>query len=200
MHQRDKLTIDIEKLKNNAIRLSKLGVLPVVEWHFNIPEYRDSRILAHAETKRQEILNAKKDNPAGFTHIAENFRIVIKTAEDFKPEISKIIRTTLTDMKLNLAIEHSDEPDWSKCDSEKTDNIRRKIKEVMLVDDNEEALNDVVGIYVSYYISGLELMDDLRVNFPEFYEELFRLEQSYKREVKLIDCQYKCNTITKKIS
>ena len=184
-HQRDKLTIDIEKLKNNAIRLSKLGVLPVVEWHFNIPEYRDSRILAHAETKRQEILNAKKDNPAGFTHIAENFRIVIKTAEDFKPEISKIIRTTLTDMKLNLAIEHSDEPDWSKCDSEKTDNIRRKIKAVMLVDDNEEALNDVVGIYVSYYISGLELMDDLRVNFPEFYEELFRLEQSYKREVKL---------------
>ncbi len=185
-HQRDKLTTDIEKLKNNATRLSALGVPTVVEWHYNIPEYKDSRILVHAETKRQEILKAKKDNPAGFTHIADDFKIVIKTAEDFKPEISRIIRTNLTDMQLNLAIEHSDEPDWSKCDSEKTANIRRKIKAVMLVDDdNDEALNDVIGIYVSCYISGLELMGDLRINFPEFYDDIFKLEQSYKRDVKL---------------
>ncbi len=184
-HQRNKLTTDIEKLKNNAKRLNALGVPPVVEWHFNIPEYKDSRILEHAETKRQEILTAKKDKPDDYVHIADDFKIVIKTAEDFKPEISRIIRTNLTDMKLNLAIKHSDKPDWSKCESEKTANIRRKIKAVMLVDDNDEALNDVVGIYVSCYISGLELMGDLRVNFPEFYEEIFRLEQSYKRDVKL---------------
>ena len=40
-HQRDKLTADIEKLMNNGERLKKLGVPPIVEWHFNIPEYRD---------------------------------------------------------------------------------------------------------------------------------------------------------------
>ena len=185
-HQRDKLTIDIDKLKNNATRLSALGVPPVVEWHFNIPDYKDSRILAHAETKRQEILKAKKDKPDAYAHIADDFKIVIKIAEDFKPEISRIIRTNLTDMKLNLAVKHSDAPDWSKCESQKIANIRRKIKAVMLVDDdNDEALNDVVGIYVSYYISGLELMGDLRINFPEFYDDIFRLEQSYKRDVKL---------------
>ena len=37
-HQRNKLTADIEKLKKNADRLKALGVPPVVEWHFNIPE------------------------------------------------------------------------------------------------------------------------------------------------------------------
>ena len=55
----------------------------------------------------------------------------------------------------------------------------------MLVDDTDEALNKVVGIYVDYYISGLEIMNDLRVNFPEIYEEIYLLEQSYKREVSI---------------
>lgn len=185
-HQRDKLTTDIEKLMKNADRLRALGVPPVMEWHLNIPEYKDSRILAHAETKRQEVAKAKKDRPADYIHIADNFRIVIKIAEDFKPEISRIIRTDLTDMRLNLAIQHSDTPDWSKCDSEKVANIRRKIKAVMLVyDDANEALNQVVGIYVDCYINGIEIMNGLRIDFPEIYEEIFRLEQSYKREVSI---------------
>lgn len=184
-HQRNKLTADIEKLKKNADRLKALGVPPVVEWHFNIPEYKDPRILAHAESKRQEVIKAKKDKPSDYTHIADDFQIVIKTAEDFAPEISCVIRTSLSDMRLNLAIEHSSKPDWSKCDSEKVANIRRKIKAIMLVDDADEALNEVVGIYVDCYISGLEILNDLRVHFPEIYEEIYRLEQSYKREVSI---------------
>ena len=184
-HQRSKLTADIEKLKKNATRLKALGVPPVVEWHFNIPEYRDARIITHAESKRQEVIKAKKDKPSDYVHIADNFQIVIKTAEDFAPEISRIIRTSLSDMRLNVAIEHSSEPDWSKCDSEKVANIRRKIKAVMLVDDADKDFNEVVGIYVGCYISGLEIMNNLRVHFPETYEDIVRLEQSYKREVSI---------------
>ncbi len=184
-HQRKKLTDDIEKLKKNANRLKALGVPPVVEWHFNIPEYKDTRILKHAESNRQEVIKAKKDKPSDCAHIADDFQIVIKTAEDFTPEISRVIRTYLSDMRLNLAIEHSSEPDWSKCNSEKVGNIRRKIKAIMLVDDADEALNKVVGIYVDCYISGLEILNDLRVRFPEIYEEIYRLEQSYKREVSI---------------
>ena len=83
-------------------------------------------------------------------------------------------------MKLNLAIKHSSEPNWSNCDSKKVSNIQRKIKAIMLVDDTDENLNKIVGIYVDYYISGLEILNNLRVNFPEIYEEIYLLEQSYK--------------------
>ena len=184
-HQRDKLTADIEKLKKNANRLRALGVPPVTEWHFNIPEYKDARIIEHAEFKRQEVIKAKKEKPSDYTHIEDGFQIVIKTAEDFTPEISRIIRTSLSDMRLNIAIEHSTGIDWSKCDSEKVANIRRKIKAVMNADETDESLNEVVGIYVDCYISGLEIMNNLRINFPEIYEDIVRLEQSYKREVTI---------------
>lgn len=183
-HQRDKLTEDMKKLINNAKRLQGMGVPLIREWHFVIPEYKDSRILVHAESKRQEVLKAKKENPLAYAHIADDFQIIIKTAESFKPEISRIVRTTLTNMRLNLAVLHADNPDWSKCDSQKAANIRRKIKAVMhLDDDSNDDLVAVIDIYGEYYLSGIEVMNNLRIAFPEIHEEVYRLEQSYKREV-----------------
>lgn len=183
-HQRDKLTADIDKLMKNAKRLEELGVPPISEWHFVIPEYRDARIISHACSKQEEVLNAKKKTPTAYRHIADRFGIFIKIADDFKLEISRIIRTNLTDMKLNLAIQHTD--DWTDCDSQKVENIRRKIKAVMNVDDDSHhALNSLVNIYVGYYMSGLEIMNHLRVDFPEIYEGIYQLEQSYKREVSI---------------
>ena len=184
-HQRDKLTTDIDKLKKNASRLKELGVPPVIEWHFNIPEYKDSRIIKHAIKKQNEILEAKNNNPSEYKHIANNFQIIIKTAEDFLPEISRIFRTNLSDEKLNLAIKPLSNLDWTKCDSEKVSNIRRKMKAILHSDDTNDSLNKLVEIYVGYYINGLENMNDLRVNFPEIYDELYRLEQSYKNEVAI---------------
>jgi hypothetical protein len=191
-HYRKKMTTDLDKLidPKHAIsyadRLRRLGVPPIKEWHFNIPECKDHRILVHAETKRKEVLAAKSANPDGFSHISDDFVIIIKQAADFTPEISRIIRTNLTDMRLNVAIRHTGTPDWSKCDSQKVENIRRKIKAVMQCnDDTEDTLNEVINIYIEYYIRGLENMTALRQDFPEIYEDLYKLEQSYKSEVKI---------------
>jgi len=185
-HQRDKLTADIEKLKNNKPRIEKLGVPPIKEWHLNVPEYKDSRIIAHAITKQQEVLQAKVNTPSSFTHIADDFKICIKSAEDFTPEISRIIRTNVTNMRLNLAIQHLATPDWSKCDSQKAANIRRKIKAVMLTtNENNPDLNYVVNAYIDFYIAGIEIMNRLQVDFPEIYGDLFKLEQSCKRDVAI---------------
>lgn len=182
-HQRNKLTTDIQKLISNGKRLKELGVPIISEWHFNIPEYKDSRILKHAQSKQQEVLTAKEKNPVSLAHISDDFKILIKVAEDFTPEISRIIRTNLTDMRLNFAIQHQESPDWSKCDSQKVANIRRKVGAVMHVDENDPDLNFVINVYVDYYIAGLEIINNLQLHFPEFYEDLYKLEQSYKREV-----------------
>lgn len=185
-HQRDKLSADIKKLIENAPRMKALGIPLIHEWHFNIPEYKDSRILAHATAKQAEVLSEKSKNPSACSHIADDFQIIIKIAEDLAPEISNILRTTITNNRLNLAVQHFSSPDWTKCDSTKVENIRRKIKAVMHIDDDSDpALNRVIGLYVDYYISGMENMSNLRIGFPEIYEDLYRLEQSFKNEVSI---------------
>lgn len=44
------------------------------------------------------------DNPTQYDYIADDFDIVIKVTEDFKFEITRTIRESLTDAKLNLAV------------------------------------------------------------------------------------------------
>lgn len=55
----------------------------------------------------------------------------------------------------------------------------------MHVDADNPDLNYVINVYVDCYIAGLEIMNNLQLHFPEVYEDLYRLEQSYKREVSL---------------
>jgi len=187
-HLRTKMTTDIKKLTNltYAKRLKDLGVPKIKEWHFVIPQYRDARIVTHAETKRQEVLMIKRADPQKYDYIDDEFIIVIKQAEDFKVEISRMVRTTVTDMKLNLAISHTSTLDWSECDSEKVNNIKRKVKAVMGdVDESDDDFIDVVGMYVDFYMKGMEIMKILRVSYPEVYEDIYVLEQAYKKQVSM---------------
>lgn len=193
-HQRDKMTHDINKLLSPEYkkRLLKLGVPTIREWHFVVPFYKDSRIIEHAETKRQEVLKRKEEDPEQYDYIDSNFIIVIKQAEDFAVEITRIMRKSLTDTKLNLAVRAVEKPNWEDCDSEKVANISRKVKAVMGdVDDDDEDLNDIVDVYVEAYIKGMEIMRMLRVSFTEIYEDVYGLEQTYKKQVKV---QTKLNT------
>ena len=183
--QRDKLSADIKKLLSNGKRLIALGVPAIHEWHFNIPEYRDAKILAHAATKQKEVLSEKEKNPDKYPYIADDFQIIVKTAENFATEISRIIRAS-ADYNLNLAVEHAPNPNWKDCDSQKAANIRRKIKAIMHVsDDDNPNVERVINLYIDYYICGLENMNRLKMNFPDIHAELFRLVQIYKGEVAL---------------
>lgn len=185
-HLRKKMTTDIGKLldKGYKARLKKLGVPTIHEWHFVIPEYRDSRIIEHAETKRKEVLQAKSGNPSQYDYIADDFVIVIKVAEDFKFEITKTIRESLTDAKLNIAVREVKDIDWEQCDSEKTENIKRKVKAVMNnVEDEDADFNQIINMYIESYIKGMEIMRMLRVSYAAIYEDVYNLEQVYKKQV-----------------
>ena len=60
------------------------------------------------------------------------FKIIIKVPEDFRDELYFLIKTE-KDYKLDLALKHTRKNiDWSKCDSDKVQNIRRKINNLLL--------------------------------------------------------------------
>lgn len=190
-HLRNKMTRDINKLINPdyAIRLQTLGLNEtnkIKEWHFVIPQYKDPRIIQHAETKRREVLSLKNSDPSQFCYIHEDFAVIVKVAEDFRVELTRIIRRTLTDVKLNLAVRHDGKIDLSKCPSEKAENIKRKVRAVMnITTEDDEDYIEVVNIYLESYIKGMGILKNLRVSYTEVYEDIFLLEQAYKKEVSI---------------
>lgn len=180
------MTTDIGKLlKPDYIKkLKDWGVPQIKEWHFVIPEQKDSRIVKHAETKRQEVLAAKKSNQTLYTHISDEFKVIIKCADDFLLEISRIVLAPHKDYLLNLAIRDAVTLDYTKCDSEKVENIKRKIKAIRNTKDNtDEDVVFLVNHFIESYLSGLAILNKLRLSFPEIHESLIELEQSCKKDV-----------------
>lgn len=187
-HLRDKMTKDINKLlKPDYIKkLSQWGVPPIKEWHFVIPEQKDSRIVKHAEKKRKEVLVEKEVKPTVYTHICDDFKVIIKCAEDFLLEISKIVLSPHKDYLLNLAITHSSDLDYTKCDSEKVENIQRKIKTIKNTEnDSDENVRVLVSHFIEAYLNGLDILNKLRLSFPEIHELLIKLEQNCQKDVSV---------------
>jgi len=186
-HQRDKVTEDIGKLLNDKHMkaLQGVGVEIIKEWHFVIPEYRDKRILEHLAKKKQEVLKIKKTNPDKYIYIDDSFDTAIKIAEDFKEEISKTILFDTGKIKINIAILDDDNIDYSLCDSEKVNNINRKIKSIMPLNVTETEIKNTVNIYIISYIRGVQLLNSLKVDFPAHHADIFELIRSSRNEVIL---------------
>ena len=183
IHLRDKMTQDISKLIENAIRYEKMGIPQVREWHFMIPYYRDSRIIEHAETKRKEVLKLVATDPIKCKHISTDFRIYIVNFENLKPWCIEAIRTNLLNKGLDFSNENIGSFDWRECPSEKISNIRRKVRAVRPVTSDED-LEEMVHHFAKAYLEGLELVEKIRVEYPDLYVELYSLQQSYTGIVK----------------
>lgn len=186
-HMRNKMTKDLNKLLNEKYieRLKSYGVPSIKEWHFVVPEYKDTEIIKHATMKSQEVLLAKKKDPAKYDYIDDTFTILVKVADDFSNQIYRIIRNKLTDVKLNLAIKNVKNMDWGECDSVKVKNIERKVKAVMGQEADDDDFQYIVNLYIQSYLKGIEILKRLRISFSEVYEQIVGLEQSYKTQVSV---------------
>lgn len=198
-HIRDKATKDIDKLKENIDRLKNFGVTNISEWHFVIPEYRDSRILSHLNKKKLEIINLKKNNPSKYSIISDDFDIIVKTAEDFSEEIYKYVIHDITENKLKFDIKREKYVDTTKCDSEKVANIKRKIKAIMHCDDSDEEFVAVVNAFVTSYMYGIELLQKLNKDWPALYQEIFDLMEANRNDVHVRTLMNTDRSINKKL-
>ena len=183
-HMRDKMTNDINKLLDlkNQKKLFEHDVPPIREWHFVIPQYSDSRILKHAHKKKMEVLKAREESPSSYPCIHSDFKILIKCADDFKSEIGKMFLIPYNDHLIDLDISNVSY-DYSKCDSKKLENIKRKIKAISNDDDSVE---DLINIFVQSYIRGMGVLNKLKDSYPQVCEALMCLEQDCKKNASIM--------------
>ena len=53
------------------------------------------------------------------------------------------------------------------------------------IDEEDEDFKQIVDTYVVSYIKGLEIMRMLRMSYAAIYEDVYSLEQAYKKQVSL---------------
>ena len=127
----------------------------------------------------------KKRNSKQCDYISEDFTITIKVVDDFKPELSRIMRNDYA-CKIDLTVLRKKKVDWTNCDNIKVNNVKRKIKAVMNgIDDDDEDYIDIVNTYMESYVIGIELMEKLRKDQIDLYEQIIGLETTYKRQIEI---------------
>ena len=68
---------------------------------------------------------------------------------------------------------------------EKIDNIKRKIKAIMNAEEDDGTFKDMLAYWAEAYIKGIEIMSKLQESCGAIYEDLFDLEQQYKKDVSM---------------
>ena len=180
---RDKMTTDLGKLEKYTEKLKKLGILNIKEWHFVIPKYEDRRILEHANTKEKEYIKLKKQGKLPI--IDDNFKIYIKILDDFLTEITTLIKSS---NEYKFLLPEITQIDFSTCESEKKNNISKKIKTLRNNIDDEKTTK-LINTYIEYYLKGIEMLNEIRQHSPELYEEVINTENAYR-----INMEIKCNS------
>ncbi len=184
-HQRDKLTRDVAKLilpENIKNLQAVLGRVKVKEWHFVVPEYKDKRIIEHANKKEMELISEINDNPNQYPHLDNEIRIKIMQASNFIEEMTQAIRTV--NNKVKLRIDDFDDIDYTKCEVDKVNNIKRKIKAIN-PNIGDELFVRLVKTFVKFYLNGVERLNKLRVELPSAYGDLHNLMEAYKADVEM---------------
>ena len=182
-YQRGKLTDDIAKL-TNPLNMPKLkgilGNVVIKEWHLVVPEYKTRQIIEHANSKENELRSQIAHNLQLFGHLDPNIRISVMQADCYIEEIAKTIRAR--NKKIKLPLETNDKIDYSLCDGEKVDNIRRKLRAIK-PDMPDEKLDQLINLYVEFYLKGVSALNKLRVQMPTEHSQLNEIIESYKNEI-----------------
>jgi len=183
--QRDKVTRDIQKIIDNHQILKDIGVTQISRWIFMIPEYKDKRILAHCQNKQNMILKAKLSDPENLQYISDNFQIDIKVAADFKTEIARLIRTRITDIKLDIPDIENADINWEDIDSEKSENVIRKMKAISPSSgENQNRMNMLIDHQIKKYVSGKVMLEKLSNEYPDIWNDIMSLERVFKNKVR----------------
>lgn len=199
-HQRDKVTKDIKKLINNRDRLAEIGVTFIEKWIFIVPEYKDKRILKHISDKEKLVLETKKNDPSSYTYISDDFKCLVKVADDFINEIVDLFNSTALGKKIDLPLLSTYSTDWGDIESEKVSNVRRKTLAINpLLINNDPFWNKMINTYMTLYAQGLEFMDDIGTNFPDLRVNILELKNSYKIEVETKSMMNPDSTLNNKI-
>ncbi|MBI5997483.1 hypothetical protein [Clostridium perfringens] len=179
---RDKLTRDIKKLIKNEKELKAVGVKYIKEWHFVIPEYRDKRILIHAEEKRKEILTEK--NRKKLDYISNDFKICIKVIDDFSVEICRYVN--LTDgIRFSFPLMEKKEINKDEYPSEQLENIERKLKAISGQTSDQKRLDNLINIYAGFYLNWIELRTSISDKNPELFEKILNIQEAYKTDIEM---------------
>lgn len=178
--QRDKITADLNKLKDFEIDISaRLGQTKICKWIFVTPEFDKNELIKHARKKEEEIRGWK------LGCLTDDFTVLLYDADDYALEI-RGFQTALGEVMYFSDILPLVELNEPKEVYEK--NIVRKnklrLKEFENNDSYDRKLAKLNDLNIDQFLSCDPYLKSIESTSPAFYMKLLRIITEFESIIK----------------
>ena len=175
--QRGKLTEDLRKLEDNAEELTRtLGRILASRYVFMVPIFDGHGLIAHGARKAEDVRGL------GLPFIADDFKVVILTDEDYPLALAQLIREG--EIAANIPVidvAADDVAAWTSANDPLVENLTRKLHHVLGAD--ETKLVEARKLLLDRYLAGEGMLGGLRQEDPELWGIIDSIRRA--REISL---------------
>ncbi|QOJ89469.1 MULTISPECIES: hypothetical protein [Pseudomonas] len=196
--QRDKITTDLKKLKDNQASLvAMLGDTRIKEWYLITPETPHNKLISHAVTKQNEVRDWK------LPHIHEDFTVFIKDAEYYIQEINQVRR--VDGIPISIGRETQKIPELTDEMTEYEQNLERKTK-LRTADKGEAATEGLLRLTRKAFLDHDPFFFQLYNAHPQTYWQVAKTLNGLEEMVDELsyeltgDPDHLVNTVKKKLN
>lgn len=164
--QRNKITRDVEKLRENKAKIeSVLKSIQLRRWILIVPLFDSKEIVTHASNKSAEVKSW------GLPFIAPDFHILIQSDDDYPIEQQKLSNAGLQRLKLSYdRAVGAVVTGWVGDHTPLVEKLTNKLH-IAMQGKSEAEINTVRDQMIKLYIDGSNCLAAMKNDYPEHYEK-----------------------------
>src|SRR5258707_3045981 len=171
--QRDKMTVDLGKLVKNRERVASLiGTHPLRRWVFVVPLHDSKELVIHARQNEEEL------REKGLPFLAEDFTVVIQTADDFAIERALVEERGAA--TIAVARREVAEAAVERLAAEEAEQVRTMDRKLAKVSGDPTRAR---GLMLRQAVDGDNILEDLKNHHPLIREQVTRQIDTERRNV-----------------
>ena len=179
--QRDKISADLKKLKDNEESLTAiLAGTRIKEWHLITPDTTHNKLITHAVKKQTEVRSW--DLP----HIHEDFTVFIRDADYYMAEINQIRR--IDGIPISMGRDNIEIPKVNQDKTEYDENLERKTK-LRMADKGELATTGLLRLTKKAFLDHDAFFLQLYNSHPQTYFQVAKTVQGFEDAVDELSCE-----------
>ena len=188
--QRDKITIDLKKLKTYEKQLAKkLGGTLIEKWYFVSPMYSKNDIVDHCTKKRDEIRGMNLSIVDSI-----KFEVIPIDINSLKPEIHTFLK--MSDMKIDInpidQISDEEKLKWKDSKISLVENAQLKHKmrfNISITSNIDKKVDDLTEKSIIHFLDGNSILNKWQIDYPDDYEKFIKIV-SQVEELVIEECMF----------